>query len=108
MGSVYEHIPAVSTLVPDPAVTPADHLIIASVSNWGGYGLVACLSILTGKDLLPSTEEEFEMVKKWIDLGGVDGISGEKVYTVDNMDAGQTANTLSRLHQEVAASRAAA
>ena len=108
MGSVYEHIPAVSTLVPDPAVTPADHLIIASVSNWGGYGLVACLSILTGKDLLPSTEEEFKMVKKWIDLGGVDGISGEKVYTVDNMDAGQTANILSRLHQEVAASREAA
>ena len=108
MGSVYDHIPAVSTLVPDPAVTPADHLIIASVSNWGGYGLVGSLSILTGKDLLPSAEEEFEMVKKWIDLGGVDGISGEKVYTVDNMDAGHTASILSRLHQEVAASREAA
>ena len=108
MGSVYDHVPAVSTLVPDPAVTPADHLIIASVSNWGGYGLVACLSILSGKDLLPSAEEEFEMVKQWIDLGGVDGISGEKVYTVDNMDAGKTANILSRLSREVAAARAAA
>ncbi len=108
MGSVYDHIPAVSTLVPDPAVTPTDRLIIASVSNWGGYGLVGCLSILTGKDLLPSVEEEFEMVKKWIDLGGVDGISGEKVYTVDNMDAGHTANVLSRISREIAEARAAA
>ncbi len=107
MGSVYDHVPAVSTLVPDPAVTPADHLIIASVSNWGGYGLVACLSILSGQDLLPSAEEEFEMVKQWIDLGGVDGISGEKVYTVDNMDAGKTANILSRLSREVAAAKVA-
>ena len=46
MGSVYDHIPEVSTLVPDPATTPAEQLIIASVSNWGGYGLVACLSML--------------------------------------------------------------
>ena len=108
MGSVYDHIPAVSALVPAPAVTPAEHLILASVSNWGGYGLVACLSMLTGKDLLPSIEEEFEMVKQWIDLGGVDGISGEKVYTVDNMDALHTANILTRLQREVEAARAAA
>ena len=108
MGSVYEHIPEVSTLVPDPAVTPAEHLIIASVSNWGGYGLVACLSGLTAKDLLPTAEEEFKWVKKWIDAGGVDGISGEKVYTVDNMEAEHTAEILARLSREVSAARAAA
>ena len=108
MGSVYDHIPAVSTLVPDPATTPTDHLIIASVSNWGGYGLVACLSILTGKDLLPTATEEFKWVKKWIDAGGVDGISGERVYTVDNMEAGHTAEILARLQREVSAARAAA
>ena len=108
MGSVYDHIPAVSTLAPDPAVTPTDRLIIASVSNWGGYGLVACLSILAGKDLLPTTEDEFKMVKKWIDAGGVDGISGEKAYTVDNMEAEHTAEVLARLRREVSAARAAA
>ncbi len=108
MGSVYDHIPAVSTLAPDPATTPAEHLIIASVSNWGGYGLVACLSMLTGKDLLPTAEEEFAMVKKWVDAGGVDGISGEKVYTVDNMEAGHTAEILAKIGREVSAARAAA
>lgn len=108
MGSVYDHVPAVSTLPPDPAATPADHLIIASVSNWGGYGLAACLSILTGKNLLPKAEDEFRMVKKWIDAGGVDGISGEKVYTVDNMEPGHTAEILARLRREVSAARAAA
>jgi len=108
MGSVYDHIPAVSTLVPDPATTPADHLIIASVSNWGGYGLVAYLSLLTGKDLLPTAEEEFKWVKKWIDAGGVDGISGEKVYTVDNMEPEHTAEILARLRREISAVREAA
>ena len=103
MGSVYDHIAPITTLPPDPAATPTDELIIASVSNWGGYGLVAALSILTGQNLLPTVEEEFEMVKKWIDLGGVDGISGEQEYTVDNMDATHTANILRRLHSEVAA-----
>jgi hypothetical protein len=42
----------------DPALTPAAHLIVATTSNWGAYGLVAYLSRHAGRDLLPTTAEE--------------------------------------------------
>jgi hypothetical protein len=42
----------------EPALTPADHLIVATTSNWGAYGLVAYLSRLAGHDLLPTSDEE--------------------------------------------------
>jgi hypothetical protein len=42
----------------EPALTPAGHLIVATTSNWGAYGLVAYLSRHAGRDLLPSSDEE--------------------------------------------------
>ncbi|MCH8898250.1 MAG: DUF4392 domain-containing protein, partial [Chloroflexi bacterium] len=54
MGNLAEIIPTVDRLPNDPAVTKVDKLVIASVSNWGGYGLVAALSRLVGRNLLPS------------------------------------------------------
>lgn len=42
----------------EPAGTPADHLIVATTSNWGAYGLVAYLSRRAGRDLLPTSAEE--------------------------------------------------
>ena len=49
MGSVYAAIPDVPTLVRDPCDVPATHLVLAAVSNWGGYGVVAALARLTGE-----------------------------------------------------------
>jgi hypothetical protein len=42
----------------EPALTPADHLIVATTSNWGAYGLLAYLSRHAGRDLLPTSDEE--------------------------------------------------
>ncbi len=42
----------------EPAITPADHLIVATTSNWGAYGLLAYLSRRAGRDLLPTAAEE--------------------------------------------------
>ena len=39
MGNLIDVIPSVDSLPDDPAVSRVDRLIIASVSNWGGYGL---------------------------------------------------------------------
>ena len=36
--------------------------MIASVSNWGGYGLVAALSSLVRQDLLPTVDDERRLV----------------------------------------------
>ena len=40
-------------VTPYPALTKTAQTIIATTSLWGAYGLVAALSMLTGRDLLP-------------------------------------------------------
>ncbi|MEE9199207.1 MAG: glutamate cyclase domain-containing protein [Dehalococcoidia bacterium] len=102
MGLLYDSIPQVSTLAKDPATTPATHLVIASVSNWGAYGLVGYISIHTGQDLLPTVEEERKMVERWVDMGGVDGFSGEKTYSVDGLSLDENSAVMAELRREVA------
>ena len=63
MGNLVDIIPSVDSLPDEPAVSTVDRLIIASVSNWGGYGLAAALSHLAGKNLLPTAEDEAGMVR---------------------------------------------
>lgn len=101
MGNLFDEIPKVESLVRLPATTSATHLVIAAVSNWGAYGLVGSMSIQTGENLLPSIDEEQEMVKKWIDMGGVDGFSGEQIYKVDGFTLEENSAVLEALHKEV-------
>ena len=101
MGNLAEVIPDVESLPDLPAVTEVDRLIIASVSNWGGYGLIAALSQLTGKNLLPSVEHETGLVQAMVEAGAVDGTTGDAVFTVDNFSMDENGTLLSRLHQIV-------
>ena len=103
MGVLFDVIPHVPTLIKDPAVTSATHLVIASVANWGAYGLVGYISILSGRNLLPSIDEEQDMVKRWIDMGGVDGVTGQRVYTVDTFSLEENSAILAAIQREVAA-----
>ena len=103
MGNLVEVIPSVESLPDDPAISQVDRLIIASVSNWGGYGLAAALSQLTGKALLPSAEGEAQMVQGMIDAGAVDGTTGDSVPTVDNFSMDENGALLARLHHLVSA-----
>jgi hypothetical protein len=102
MGNLAEIIPTVEKLPLEPAVTRVDRLVIASVSNWGGYGLVAALSRLTGRDLLPSVEEDRRLIRFMVDRGAVDGATGERRYYVDNFTLEENAAVLRRLHAAVA------
>ncbi len=106
MGNLAEVIPTVDSLPDYPAVNQVDRLIIASVSNWGGYGLVAALSRITGKDLLPSVESETAMLHGMIEAGVVDGTTGDAVPTVDNFSAEENGALLARLHRVVASNSA--
>ena len=99
MGNLAEVIPTVATLPPDPAVTRVDRLVLASVSNWGGYGLVAALSRLVRQNLLPSVEEDRRLITHLVDRGAVDGTSGECKYYVDNFNLDENAAVLERLHR---------
>jgi hypothetical protein len=101
MGNLAEIIPTVDKLPKDPAVTRVDRLVIASVSNWGGYGLVAALSCLAGRNLLPSIEEDRRLIRRMVDTGAVDGTSGDSKYYVDNFTLEENAALLGRLHRAV-------
>ena len=101
MGNLLDVIPAVESLPDTPAVSTVDRLIIASVSNWGGYGLVAALSRLAGKNLLPSVEHETRMIRGMVEAGAVDGTTGDAVPTVDNFTTEENGALLARLHRLV-------
>ena len=89
LGNLEAQVPTVPTLVEKACVTTVDELVIASVSNWGGYGLVAAMSLMAGRNLLPTVDEEREMVKTSADLGAVDSMSLEAEYKVDGLLAGR-------------------
>jgi len=97
MGNLAEVIPSVETLPDDPAITKVDKLILASVSNWGGYGLVAALSQLVGRDLLPTVDEDARLIRQMVNDGAVDGTSGENKYMVDNFTLEHNGGVLARL-----------
>lgn len=101
MGNLAAIIPTVDKLPDDPAVTRVDRLVIASVSNWGGYGLVAALSGLVGRNLLPLIEADRRLIERMVDIGAVDGTSGENKYYVDNFTLDENAEVLGRLHRLV-------
>jgi len=101
LGNVIDGVAKSETLVSYPTVSKVTELIIASVSNWGGYGLLAALSISTDKNVLPTIEEDTERISKMVDLGAVDGFSGEEIYKVDGFDLTENAALLEKLHELV-------
>ena len=98
MGNLAAEVPLVESLVKLPCVTRTTNLMLASVSNWGGYGLAAALSEQSGNNLLPSIEDEQDLVKKTVDLGAVDGMSAKQEYKVDGFTLEENSQTLQALH----------
>ncbi|MCU0587926.1 MAG: DUF4392 domain-containing protein [Syntrophobacteraceae bacterium] len=62
-----------------------DYVIVAGVSNWGAYGLVGALSVVAGRDLLPTPEEFYLSVISAVQAGAVDGVSGLREPSVDGL-----------------------
>ncbi|MBM3924678.1 MAG: DUF4392 domain-containing protein [SAR202 cluster bacterium] len=98
MGLLEEFIPKYPKLPQLPAAVACKKLIIASVSNWGGYGLVAAMSKLSKRNLLPTLEEEAGWVKQCVDQGLVDGFTGEAKLYVDGFPMDEYQKTLKQLH----------
>jgi hypothetical protein len=99
MGNMRKVIPDIENLPDDPCVTTTTELITASVSNWGGYGLIAAMSLKTGKNLLPSVEQGYEWVKDIVAVGAVEGMTGESKDWVDARAPEDDAMCLRDLHQ---------
>ena len=99
MGNFKEVIPSMDKLPNNPCVTETTKVIAASVSNWGGFGLVAALSLIKGQNLLPSVEEATEWVRAIVRVGAVEGMTGEKKDWVDGRPPEEDAVCLSDLHE---------
>lgn len=75
MGKLAEVIQEKLSLV--PCRVAADHLIVATVSNWGAIALAGCLGFL------PSEDAFLQAYNRAKAFGYVDGFSGENVLTED-------------------------
>ena len=67
----------------EPCIVKADYLVIATVSNWGAYGITCALGIKTGKELLPTFNWIRKYIQNTVDIGSVDGVTHERVVSVD-------------------------
>lgn len=81
---------AVEKLDITPAATSCDELLLADVSNWGAYGIIALLQAVTGQALLPLITH-IETLEYLSARGSVDGVTRENTLTEDGLpaDAGQ-------------------
>lgn len=68
-------------------VTPTDHLIVASVSNWGGYALAAAAALVAAQEglfdsrseavqaMVVTAEAEAALLHRMVEAGARDGIT---------------------------------
>lgn len=110
MGKVYdqivEHIPDGDKI---GCVIAADHLIAASVSNWGGYALAAAAAVIkapTQEEVpdwvarcLPTEQEEVDLLERCVAQGCRDGVTGKCESTVDGMPLERSLQCLEELRQ---------
>ncbi|MBV8190500.1 MAG: DUF4392 domain-containing protein [Alphaproteobacteria bacterium] len=72
-------------------VVPCDHLIVAGVSNWGAYGLMAALAVLRPdwrSTIAPflNAELDFAVTRAIVErAGAVDGVTARPEATVDGL-----------------------
>lgn len=97
MGNLQEVIAKDLAVV--PCRTKVDNLIVATVSNWGGYGLVAALGTLVGQDLLMNFAEIKEYLTQIVALGSVDGVLKEHVLSADGFGLDIEEEILNALHK---------
>ena len=66
------------------ARTRCDELLVADVSNWGAYGLIAMLEVLHERALLEQIDHR-GLLTYLSDRGSVDGVTGENTLTEDGL-----------------------
>ena len=85
-GLISQHVPNGAEIA---CVTSCDHLVVAGVSNWGAYGLMAALAVLR-PDWRPkiakflTAERDFFVTDAIVkEAGAVDGVTARREATVD-------------------------
>ena len=77
-----------------------DKLIVASISNWGGYALAALLGKLSNKpNALHEPRQEFKILSRISDVGSIDSGSGLTIEAVDNVSLDIHIGLIRMLHE---------
>ncbi len=84
MGNIAD---AIATLAITAATTGCDELLVADVSNWGAYGLIALLARWAQRDLLAAVSP-VDILAYLSAHGSVDGVTRENTPTEDGLEAG--------------------
>ena len=84
-----------------PCRVKVDHLVIASVSNWGAYGIAAYLERLTGAGVFPGLKDVEDYLSRTILLGSVDGVLRQNVCSVDGYPLAESERVYRLLLQAV-------
>ncbi|MDH4039114.1 MAG: DUF4392 domain-containing protein [Gammaproteobacteria bacterium] len=77
---------AIASLDIHASVTGCDELLVADVSNWGAYGLIALLARWSGRDLLAAISP-LDILDYLSTRGSVDGVTRENTLTEDGLPA---------------------
>ncbi|MCB1680202.1 MAG: DUF4392 domain-containing protein [Halioglobus sp.] len=83
MGNIAD---AIAALDIRRSVTRCDELLVADVSNWGAYGLIAFLAYWRRSDLLARLAP-LAILDYLCDKGSVDGVTGQNTPTEDGLEA---------------------
>lgn len=95
MGNIKE---AIATLDINASVTTCDELLVADVSNWGAYGLIALLAMWSGRDLLAEISP-LAILNYLSDHGSVDGVTRENTLTEDGLEAEEGQRVIDELRK---------
>lgn len=80
--------------------TASDLAVPAVISNWGAYGIAACLAALLEKpDLIHTAELERALFNTAVQNGGVDGMSGRAITAADGIGVDENAAIVTLLRE---------
>ncbi len=84
------------------SIVATDFCIAAGVSNWGAYGLAGALSVLAGRDLLPTVDQSVEAIRRIVEVGGaVDGVTHRREPAVDGLDISVSVRMLESIRRQI-------
>lgn len=81
-----------------PSCTSCDELIVADVSNWGAYGLIAMSEYLRGGPIFDWLDPA-PLLERLVEVGAVDGVTHEPTATEDGLPTNAGPALLSALKQ---------
>ena len=95
MGNLSQYMTELNIM---PSLTCCDELLLADVSNWAAYGIIAFLSRWSKQDLLENIDT-LAILQYLSERGSVDGVTHKNELTEDGLHAMHGQQLIARLRQ---------